>query len=773
MAEVETAIREQHVPVNGRNVSLEDFCYRPIAGKGCLVTSPFQYWLGNATLLAQDPDIKLTTACQTTEPTLKERSPCMDQNGIPVMRNVVFGGLSSDSCHANPDPCGESTPRATALMVTFLLHNDPENATYTALVEAWEEQVFLRLAAAYEPADGMRLAYMAQRSVADSLEVQTKQNAFVVVVSYLVMFLYVSMSLGTFNDAVTSRYGLGLTGILIVLLALGAAMGICSALLRMEVTMITLEVVPFLILAIGVDNMFILTNEFDRLLAARGSGVTHSSEHFDDVLQQVLGETMVNVGPSILVAAVSETLAFLVGALTRIPALESFCVVAAIAVLADLGLQLTWFVAALALDARRVRARRFDLMPCLRQSVDLTRVGSKNRAATTAAATPARASVIKTFIEKTYTPWLLRRPTKLVVLFASVLLVALSVAGAPHLPLGLEQELAVPTDFYLHEYFRVQTERGNAGPPAYLVLGDGIEYTKASTQQQVNALLDDLSSIRQYIQLPIFSWLHTFNQWRQMRYFLHDKIEDDECDCPRQPLDPFAYELPGNATPATMNQRIVTTPDALFYPLVQNFTTIAIDSQCCQTFGLCGAQYAGDLVFRVNATSGHVDGLRGARMRFQVHALSNQSMFINSDVYLHRITDKWARRLQVPTLFPYSLYFVFYEQYRYIQGVALQSVLLALLVVFVCVFLLMHRNLRLSVLVTLCVLSMTLSLLGVVFLWNQATTLTTSVNAVSVVNVLAAVGSASSSACTWRTSLTTRGATASGARATTMRAMRL
>ncbi|KAJ0410776.1 hypothetical protein ATCC90586_001405 [Pythium insidiosum] len=726
MAQVETAIREQTATVNGRNVSLEDFCYRPIAGKGCLVTSPFQYWLGNATLLEQDPDIKLTTACQTTEPTLKERSPCMDQNGIPVMRNVVFGGLSSDSCHENPDPCGESTPRATALMVTFLLHNNPENATYSAMVEAWEEQVFLRLAAAFQPADGMKLTYMAQRSVADSLEVQTQQNAFVVVVSYLVMFLYVSMSLGTFNDAVTSRYGLGFTGILIVLLALGAAMGVCSALLRMEVTMITLEVVPFLILAIGVDNMFILTNEFDRLLAGRGGLHSAGADQHDAVLEQVLGETMVNVGPSILVAAVSETLAFLVGALTRIPALESFCVVAALAVLADLGLQLTWFAAALALDARRVRARRYDLVPCLRQGVDLTRAGSKSAA-------PARASVIKAFVEKTYTPWLLRRPTKLVVLFASVLLVALSVAGAPHLPLGLEQELAVPTDFYLHEYFRVQTERGEAGPPAYLVLGDGIEYTKASTQQQVNALLDDLSSIRQYIQLPIFSWLHSFNQWRQMRYFLHEKIEDDDCDCPRQPLDPFAYEL-GNSSSET------TTPDALFYPLVQNFTAIAIDSQCCQTFGLCGAQYAGDLVFRENATTGHVDGLRGARMRFQVHALSNQSMFINSDVYLHRITDKWAARLNASALFPYSLYFVFYEQYRYIQGVALQSVLLALLVVFVCVFLLMHRNVRLSVLVTLCVLSMTLSLLGVVFLWNQVTPLTTSINAVSVVNVLAAVG---------------------------------
>ncbi|ETK75066.1 hypothetical protein F441_18627 [Phytophthora nicotianae CJ01A1] len=787
-------------------LTLEDFCYRPIKGKGCLITSPFQYWLTNSTLLQHDPDIKLTTACQTTDPVLKEHSPCMDQNGVPVMRNVVFGGLSRDECHQNPDPCGEATPRAKALMVTFLLNNNPENETYTRYAELWEKEVFLKIAEhaaeSLKPSkgntsdefiwdrvedqeladvgvDGMRLTYMAQRSVADSLVVQTNQNAFIVAVSYLVMFFYVSASLGKFSDPVRSRFGLGLTGILIVLLSLGAAMGVSCALLQMEVTMITLEVVPFLVLAIGVDNMFILTNEFDRLAALRGLATLDTRRNTRDraedellMLKQVMGETMVNVGPSIVVAAVAESLAFLVGALTRIPALTSFCVVASLAVAANFMLQMTWFASALVLDARRVRARRYDLFPWIKQKVIFTppmrgkrRVESKDHyqydllvddsdADEGNLARPSSAGVVQRFVEKKYIPFLLRRSTKVLVLVTALSVLTLSAFGSSELPLGLEQELAVPTDFYLHEYFKKQTALGEAGPPAYVVLDSNVDYTDADLQRDVNVLLDELSGLRQYIDLPVYSWLHTFNQWRQMRFFLQDKIDQGQCDCPVQPMDPFAYELanigieeredvfmaPEYGYGALMTANV--TPNALFYPLVKNFTGISIDSTCCQHFGLCGAQYEGDIIFSEPNVGG--DGkmsIIGSRMRFQLNALRNQSMFVNSYYYLHDVTNQWSSG-RAATAFPYALVFVFEEQYTYIQGVALQSVLLALAVVFGAVFVLMDGSLRLTTVVTLCVLSMAFSQLGFLFVWNllAGPGAETSINAVSVVNLLACIG---------------------------------
>ncbi|EQC31057.1 hypothetical protein SDRG_11243 [Saprolegnia diclina VS20] len=726
VGELQHRIMTTNATLGNEMISLDDLCFRPIPGKGCLVESPMQYWRGDVTLVASDPDIKLTIACQTTHPDLASFSPCMDQNGVPVMRDVVFGGLSTDSCHKNPDPCGDPTPRATALIVTFLLTNDMHPAAQ-ARAKAWEEQVFLHVASTYVSKVGLVVESMAQRSVEDALTVETQQNAFIVVLSYLLMFVYVAMALGKPLDTVKSRYVLGLWGISIVIASMGIAFGIAVSVLRIDITMITLEVVPFLILAIGVDNMFILTNELDRVLRAQ----THIPREFTS-LPQLLGDAMANVGPSITVAAVSESLAFLVGAYTKIPALESFCIVAALAVVADYVLQITWFAAALAIDARRVRARRYDLMPCMKKPYVLSPDKNRQiRAYSEDFEDGETASVVQSFLDTRWIPTLFSRRTKTLVLGLWLGWLAWSAYAFTQIPMGLEQTLAIPTDFYLHDYFEAQTKYGDAGPPAYIVLRD-VDFTNGHVQTSTLQLLDNLSLLQPYLGSTISSWLNTFNQWRQLRQFLAEKHDQELSDCPEQPLDPFPFE--------TSDPSAHTTPLELYYPLVQTFTRIPIESQCCQSYGLCGAQFAMDIDFTL--TLANATGIAASRMRFQVAPMTNQTMLINSFYYLTTLTAEWSHPLSTmhDAAFPYSLYFVYYDQYLTIQGIALQSVLLALGVVYVCLALLLPHQLRTCLVVTVGVASMAMSLIGVVHLWNLCSTLHTSINAVSVVNLVACVG---------------------------------
>ena len=109
------------------------------------------------------------------------------------------------------------------------------------------------------------------------------------------------------------------------------------------VSMISAEVVPFLILAIGVDNMFIIANANKR---AESLKLSVSSQ---------LGEALREVGPSISTAAVCEFLAFIVGFTTKIPALQSFCLVAALAVFFDYLFQITLFISVLAMVDTTIR----------------------------------------------------------------------------------------------------------------------------------------------------------------------------------------------------------------------------------------------------------------------------------------------------------------------------------------------------------------------------------------------------------------------------------
>ena len=58
---------------------------------------------------------------------------------------------------------------------------------------------------------------------------------------------------------IQQKFSLGLSGVLIVLLSVASSIGLNSY-MGFSLTLIILEVVPFLVLAVGTDNIFILVN---------------------------------------------------------------------------------------------------------------------------------------------------------------------------------------------------------------------------------------------------------------------------------------------------------------------------------------------------------------------------------------------------------------------------------------------------------------------------------------------------------------------------------
>jgi hypothetical protein len=188
------------------------------------------------------------------------------------MASVVLGG--TDCLHGSvpgfePSVCGGCGQYATSLILTFLLQATPELNDAGA---EWEQEVFLPLASAFSY-PGLRASYMAQRSIQDQIDVRVtapsaflidtctptfafrlqivdSQNQYVVMASYAVMFVYITLALGKFPHPVLTRAVLGFQGICIVALSVVGAIGVTSW-AGMHITMIVNEVVPFLILALG------------------------------------------------------------------------------------------------------------------------------------------------------------------------------------------------------------------------------------------------------------------------------------------------------------------------------------------------------------------------------------------------------------------------------------------------------------------------------------------------------------------------------------------
>jgi Niemann-Pick C1 protein len=122
------------------------------------------------------------------------------------------------------------------------------------------------------------------------------------------MFFYVSTAIGFFPNPVHTKFALGATGILVVLGSLFTGIGV-TFYFNQKLTMISAEVVPFLILAIGVDNMFLI------------SRAEREIPKFVTGTDQRIAFALKEIGPSIFTAALCEAIAFFVGMLTDVPAL--------------------------------------------------------------------------------------------------------------------------------------------------------------------------------------------------------------------------------------------------------------------------------------------------------------------------------------------------------------------------------------------------------------------------------------------------------------------
>ncbi|THG00595.1 hypothetical protein TEA_008263 [Camellia sinensis var. sinensis] len=111
---------------------------------------------------------------------------------------------------------------------------------------------------------------------------------------------------------------LGLSGVMLVMLSVLGSVGIFSA-FGIKSTLIIMEVIPFLVLAVGVDNMCILVHAVKR-------------QPLELPLEGRISNALVEVGPSITLASLSEVLAFAVGSFIPMPACRVFSMFAGLSV---------------------------------------------------------------------------------------------------------------------------------------------------------------------------------------------------------------------------------------------------------------------------------------------------------------------------------------------------------------------------------------------------------------------------------------------------------
>ncbi|GAA5983298.1 hypothetical protein JCM11641_002254 [Rhodosporidiobolus odoratus] len=555
---------------------------------------------------------------------------------------------------------------------------------------------------------------------------------------------------------VEGKFSLALFGIAIVLLSVSTSVALCSA-AGVKVTLIIAEVIPFLVLAIGVDNVFLLQHTLtqqssrtyttaSRHLASRFSEEgaidddNDEDEDEDDLLApaSLVARTLSLMGPSILLSASCETVAFGLGALVGMPAVRNFAIYAAVAVAVNTVLQCTVFVAAMALDLERVEANRIDCFPVLKLSTSTPLPPSQPREGTLAQ-----------FIRTTYAPTLLKRPVKLLVLAVFGGVFVLSWIGARHVELGLDQRLALPSTSYLVDYFNALDAYLDVGPPVYFVASgvnltslDGIRETcgRFSTCDEYS-LANVLEAERKrpetsYLAQPPAVWLDDFIQWT-------NPILEDCCRVKRR--NPKEFCGPNDSEyackPCFEDREPEWSPTLEGFPEGNDLMLhlrqwlASPTDESCPLGGKASYASALSLSPPTNsslASSTHEGAIELSHFRTYHAPLKSQRDYIEAFAAARRISEDLGRRIG-GEVFPYSVFYVFFQSYATLWTTTRSVLAFALASVFFVTSTLLG-SFRTGFCITLTTFLSLFTVLGTMGVWSI------SLNPLSLVNLTVSVG---------------------------------
>jgi hypothetical protein len=311
---------------------------------------------------------------------------------------------------------------------------------------------------------------------------------------YLILIVYAFFALrrsSTKCDKVLimSKSMVGGAGVLVVALGVGGGLGLaCYAGIPLNAT--STQVLPFLLLGLGVDDMFVIAHNID--------------EDFDTDVPVLIGQLMAVVGPSITLTSGVNAIAFSIGTLTPLPVVIDFALQAAISICVLYGINLFVFPALLALNEYRMRANRVDCLPCMTRA-DFQREERSGK----------EGFVKDVILNRFYLPFLKSVVGKIVVFVTFGIIFAIGVYGASEkVVLGLSIADVAPAGTQEYEWLTVRYGYFSFYDMQIVVQGDGqgFDYTQIESQQRMIELFEQVSDTTHAVD-DGQTWLHAFLQF--------------------------------------------------------------------------------------------------------------------------------------------------------------------------------------------------------------------------------------------------------------------
>ncbi|KAI1728809.1 patched family domain-containing protein [Ditylenchus destructor] len=273
---------------------------------------------------------------------VKMTFPTLDVYGHKIyLANNLFG-VSMDN--------RSNTIEGTTL-VAINFHAIYNNSTMEAIMRKWEREALeYSIHTQKDPYSLIHVHTVSEGLASDEMKKTSALAAPLIGVSVaMIIFFTVVTSLKL--DPIRSKPWEALFGVLCPVLSLAASFGFLFWIGFKFVPIAT--VVPFLVLAIGVDDVFIFLHAW-----------AHTSH--DLSLHIRVAEAMGSAGISITITSLTNFLSFAVGILSSTPAIRIFCVFMSTAILFAYIYQIFFYTAIVAIGGLREEANLNAYVPCIK-----------------------------------------------------------------------------------------------------------------------------------------------------------------------------------------------------------------------------------------------------------------------------------------------------------------------------------------------------------------------------------------------------------------------
>uniref|UniRef100_A0A8C1J7R8 Patched 1 n=1 Tax=Cyprinus carpio TaxID=7962 RepID=A0A8C1J7R8_CYPCA len=220
-----------------------------------------------------------------------------------------------------------------------------------AILKAWLRRYSEAVQQSVSVNSSQKVLTFTTTTLEDILKSFSEVSVIRIASGYLLMLAYACLTMLRW-DCAKSQGAVGLAGVLLVTLSVAAGLGLCS-LLGISFNAATTQVLPFLALGVGVDDVFLLAHAF-----------SETGQNKRIPFEDRTGECLKRTGASVALTSISNVTAFFMAALIPIPALRAFSFQAAVVVVFNFAMVLLIFPAILSMDLYRREDRRFDIFCC-------------------------------------------------------------------------------------------------------------------------------------------------------------------------------------------------------------------------------------------------------------------------------------------------------------------------------------------------------------------------------------------------------------------------